>query len=485
MSNSNNISSNFVWKLLERFGAQGVTLIVSLILARVLAPEAYGSVAIISVFVTFCVIFVDGGFSAALVQKKDADEIDFSSVFYFNLVICIFLYGILFFIAPLVADFYNIPVLRPALRVQSITLIVSGFKGIQTTYVAKTMQFKKFFWSTLGGTITAAIVGVWMAYSGFGVWALIIQSLVNNVIDTIILWITVRWKPKLLFSFNRIKTLFSYGWKLLLSGIVYQSYADIRQLLIGKVYTTSDLAYYNKGYQFPQMMFDNTSNALNSVLFPAMAKKQDSKEEIKNIVKKTNTLSSYLVSPIMFGMAVVAEPFITILLGEKWLFAVPYMQVFCIMYAISAGIGSANQNALKAIGKSNLLLIIEVVKCAVDLVILFITMHFGVFAIAIGMAAGTIARTFICSFPARKYYNYSYFEQIKDILPNLAICLLMGLCVYMLIYIPINKYIIFALQIAFGVAIYVLLSIVTNNKDYKYVVQRIKDFFNKRKTMSK
>lgn len=480
-ANNKSISSNFIWRLLERFGAQGVTLIVSIVLARMIDPEAYGSIAIVTVFTSFCAIFIDGGFSSALIQKKDADEFDFSSVFYFNLVLCFLLYLILFIFAPFISDFYSMPTLKWVLRIQALTLIISGLKGIQITYVTKTMQFKKFFWSTLGGTIAAAVIGVWMAYRGYGIWALVVQGLVNNTIDTVLLWITVKWRPRLFFSFKRIKYLFSYGWKLLISSIVYSSYSDIRQLIIGKAYSSNDLAYYNKAYQFPQIMFENTSNALNSVLFPAMAEKQDDKEDIKRVVKRTNTLSSYVVSPIMLGMAVVAEPFISILLGEKWLFAVPYMQVFCLMYAFSAGVASANQNALKAIGKSDLLLVIEVIKCAVDLAILFITMRFGVFAIAVGMAAGTVARTFICAFPAKKYYNYPFLEQLKDIFPNLILNMVMGFCTYMMVYMPLDKYAIFVLQVFAGISLYLLLSVLTKNKDFEYVLGKIHNFFRTKK----
>lgn len=469
MKEEKSISSSFVWRFLERWGAQGVSLIVSIVLARLLDPTVYGAIAVVTVLISFCDIFVDSGFSSALIQKKNADDLDFSSVFFFNLFICISLYMVLFFAAPFIADFYGIEVLRPVIRVQSLALVISGLKSVQVTYITKHMQFKKFFFATLGGTITAAVVGIWMAFSGYGIWALVTQGLVNLIIDTIILFLSVEWRPKLMFSFKRIKVLFSYGWKLLLSGIIYNSYADLRQLIIGKMYTTENLAYYNKGLKFPQMAFTNTSTALNSVLFPAMSKKQDDKAEIKALVKKCNKLSSYIVSPVMIGMAVIAKPLILLVLGEKWLFSVPFMQVFCIMYGLSAGIGSSNQNALKSIGKSDLLLFIEIVKCLVDIVILFISMNFGVFAIAVGMLVGTISRTFICAFPAKKYYGYSYIEQIKDVIPNLLLNAAMGIGAYFVSVLPLNLYLIMILQIISGFVIYVGLSIVFKNNSFYYV----------------
>ena len=208
---NNTITSNLIWRLLERFGAQAVTLIVSIVLARVLDPEIYGTIALITVITSILQVFVDGGFSSALIQKKDADDIDFSTVFYFNIVICIVIYVCLFFLAPLISRFYAMDDLTPVIRVLGLILIISGVKSVQISYVSRHLQFKKFFFATLGGTIIAAAVGIWMAYSGYGVWALVAQNLVNQTIDTIILWITVKWKPKLVFSFQRLKKLFGFG----------------------------------------------------------------------------------------------------------------------------------------------------------------------------------------------------------------------------------------------------------------------------------
>ena len=233
---------NLLWRFFERCGAQGVTFLVSIVLARILEPTVYGTVALVTVFTTIMQVFVDSGLGSALIQKKDADELDFSSVFYFNMAVCLALYGLMYLAAPLIAAFYEQPSLTAIVRVASLTLIISGVKNVQQAYVSRNMLFKRFFFSTLGGTVGAAFVGIWMAYRGFGVWALVAQNLFNQTLDTLILWITVEWRPKRMFSFERLRGLFSYGWKLLVSALLDTGYNDLLQLIIGKLYTSADLA---------------------------------------------------------------------------------------------------------------------------------------------------------------------------------------------------------------------------------------------------
>ena len=248
MSDRNkSVISGFLWRFAERCGAQGVSFIVTIVLARLLNPNVYGTISIILVFTTVLQVFIDSGMGSALIQKKNADDLDFSSVFFFNMIMCSFLYLILFFVAPIIAIFYDDKTLTAVIRVLGLTLIISGIKNVQQAYVARTMQFKRFFFATLGGTLGAAIVGIGMAYSGYGIWALVVQQLFNATVDTIILWLTVKWRPKKMFSVERIRTLFAFGWKLLVSSLLDTVYNNIRQLIIGKMYSSSDLAYYNRG----------------------------------------------------------------------------------------------------------------------------------------------------------------------------------------------------------------------------------------------
>ena len=358
---SNSVISGFIWRFAERCGAQGVSFLVSIILARILEPEVYGKISIILVITTILQVFVDSGLGNALIQKKDADDVDFSSVFYFNIAVCTLLYLLVFITAPVIAEFYNDGSLVPVIRVLSLTLIISGIKNVQQAYVSRTMQFRRFFFATLGGTIGAAVIGIAMAYMGLGVWALVGQQLFNATVDTIILWMTVKWKPKLIFSFKRLKELLSFGWKLLVSSLLDTVYNNIRQLIIGKMYSTSDLAYYNRGKQFPDLLITNINSSIDSVLLPTMSKEQDDKTRVKAMTRRAIKTSTYIMAPLMMGLAFCGYPIVRLILTDKWSACVPYMQIFCVT-SMFYPIHTANLNAIKAMGRSDYYLKLEVIK---------------------------------------------------------------------------------------------------------------------------
>lgn len=467
--------SSLIWRFLERCGAQGVSFIVSIVLARLLAPEVYGTIALVTVFTAILQVFVDSGMANALIQKKDADELDFSSVFYFNLVMCVALYLLLFVCAPLIASFYNNAELVPVIRVLGITLLISGVKNVQQAYVSRTLQFKRFFFATLGGTIGAAVVGIVMAYMGFGVWALVAQTLFNSLTDTVILWITVKWRPRLQFSFRRLKGLLNYGWKLLVSGLLHTVYTNLRSLIIGKVYTTQDLAYYEKGQSFPSFVVTNINSSIDSVLLPTMSGVQDNRETVKAITRRSIVTSSYLMWPMMVGLAAVAKPLVLLLLTDKWLPAVPFLQISCFALGLEP-LQTANLNAIKAVGRSDIFLKLEIVKKTISITILLLFMRFGVIAIAAsGLAYSVIATIFNAS-PNRKLLGYSYFEQIRDILPSFLLALLMGAVVYPIALIPMPTVLILAVQVLVGVIIYAGVSYVLKLEPFFYILNTIKQF---------
>lgn len=480
----NNIKSKTVsglfWRFMERCGAQGVNLIVQIVLARLLTPEAYGTIAIVSVFINILQIFVDSGMGNALIQKKNADDLDFSSVFYFNMLTCFMLYGIMFLVAPFISKFYNNPELTPIIRVVSLVLVISGLKNVQQAYVSRTMQFKRFFFATLGGTIVAAIVGIGMAYAGYGVWALVAQNLVNQIIATFVLWFTVRWRPKLLFSFSRLKDLISYGWKLLVSALIDTVYINIRQLIIGKMYSSTDLGLYNKGQQLTYTVINNINVSIDSVLFPALSSEQDDRERVKVITRRSIKTSSYIIWPLMMGMAMVAEPFVELFLTHKWIDVVPFIRVFCISYAFYP-IHTANLNAIKAIGRSDLFLKLEIIKKTVGMAVLFATMWSGPLAMAYGVLVAGIISQIINSWPNRKLLGYSYIEQMKDILPYIIISIIMGGCVYAIACMPINYFVMLLLQVITGIIIYVGLSKILKIDSYQYIKEILMKFIKRNK----
>ncbi len=450
----NRAISGFLWTLMERVGAQGVQFVVGIVLARLIAPEKFGELALIVVFTNILTVFINCGFGSALIQKKDADDLDFSSVFYFNITMCTILYFVMFFAAPYIAAFYKMPELIAPIRVISITLFISGVKNIQFAYVSKTMQFKRFFFATLGGTIGAAVLGIWMAYKGYGIWALIAQSLVNNTIDTVILWLTVKWRPKLMFSLERLKGMFSYGWKLLVSSLLETIYANIRDLIIGKLYTAKKLAFYNKGNNFPNIIINNVNSSLNSVLFPVMSEAQDSTDTVRMMTRRAITISSYIIWPTMMGLAACAEPLVRILLTDKWLPCVPFLRIFCVVYAFYP-IHTANLNAIKAMGRSDLYLKLELVKKIVGLAIVLATMWLGVMAMAWGMLIDGFISQIINSWPNKKLLNYSYRQQITDILPSVLLSAAMFAIAYCVKMIGLNDWLTLLIQIPLGVLIYI------------------------------
>ena len=481
MNNSGkNVLSNFLWRFAERIGANIVKLVVELVLARLLLPEDYGVIALVTVFITIMQVFVDSGLGNALIQKKEADDLDFSSVFYFNIIICFILYIIMFFVAPIIAYFYEMPELTPVFRVLSLVIIISGVKNVQQAYVSKNMLFKRFFFATIGGTLVSAIVGIVMAYCGFGVWALVAQMLINTTVDTLILWITVKWRPKKFFSFERLKTLFSYGWKLLISALLDTIYNDIRQLIIGKRFSKSELAQYNQGKKFPQFIVTNINASIDSVLLPSMSKVQDDANTVKNMTRRAIKTSTFFMMPLMVGIAVCAEPLVRLILTDKWLPCVPFLRIFCFTYAFWP-IHTANLNAIKAMGRSDLFLILEIIKKVVGTIAIVSTMFISPLAMAYSLLIVSVLSQIINSWPNRKLLGYSYENQLMDMLPQILLSAFMGAVVYCVQFIGLSSLITLLIQIPLGIIVYIALSKFFHIDSFDYSLSIIKSLFGKKK----
>ena len=478
MKKEYSVFSNFFWRFSERCGAQLVTFIVSIVLARILAPEDYGQVALITVFTTIMQVFVDSGLGTALIQKKDADDLDFSSVFYFNFAVCLVLYAIMFMVAPLIAWFYKDSTLTPIVRVISLTIVISGVKGIQQSYVSRNMLFKRFFYATLGGTVFSAFLGIGLAYAGFGVWAIVAQQLSNTAIDTLILWLTVKWRPQKMFSWERLKGLLSFGWKMLASALLDTVYGNIRSLIIGKLYSSADLAYYNQGDKFPNVIANNINTSIDSVLLPTMASEQDNASRVKAMTRRAIKTSTYIMAPLMMGLAFCAEPIVRLILTDKWLPCVPYLRIFCITYMFYP-IHTANLNAIKAMGRSDLFLKLEIAKKIVGMALLLSTMWFGVMAMAYSLLISSVTSQIINSWPNRKLLNYRYLDQLKDILPGIALAVVMGFCVNLVGLFHLSNVVTLLVQIPMGATIYIAASAVLHLESYEYLMGMIRPVLKK------
>lgn len=473
MSTQNKILINFIWRFAERCGAQLVTFVVSIVLARILSPEDYGTIALVTVFTTILQVFVDSGLGTALIQKKDADDLDFSSVFYFNAALCLILYTGIFAAAPFIAKFYDDFVLVPIIRVISLTIVVAGLKNVQQAYVSRNMQFKRFFFSTIGGTIFSAILGIVLANTGFGVWALVAQQLSNVTIDTLILWVTVKWRPKKMFSWSRLRGLLSYGWRLLVSALLDTGYNSLRNLIIGRVYSKSDLAFYDQGDKFPKVIVTNINTSIDSVLLPSMASEQDTPQRVKAMTRRAIKTSTYIMAPLMMGLAFCAEPIVTLMLTEKWLPCVPFLRIFCITYMFWP-IHTANLNAIKAMGHSDCFLKLEIIKTAICLAVLLVSVRFGVMAIAYSALLTSVMSQIVNAWPNKKLLQYGYLEQVRDFAPGILLAVGMGVCVYVISFLSLPTIVVLAIQIILGAVIYIGASAILKLEEFKYLLEMVK-----------
>lgn len=467
--------SNLFWRFAERCGAQGVAFVVSIVLARMLAPEDYGLIALVTVFTSILQVFVDNGLGNALIQKKEADDLDFSTAFYANVVFCLVLYIVAYLAAPLVAKFYNNDSLTGIFRVLCLTVLISGVKNIQQAYVSRKMIFRKFFFATLIGTIGAAVIGIYMAYRGYGVWALVAQQVFNTLIDTIVLWISVKWRPKWMFSFKRLKVMFDYGWKLLASSLITTIYNDIRQLIIGRVYSAEDLAYYNKGKQFSDVVVVNINASIDSVLLPVLSKSQDDKTRVRELTRRSIKISSYIMWPLMFGLMAVGEPFIELVLTEKWLPCVPYLYIFCFTNGMMP-IQTANLNAIKAMGRSDLYLKLEIIKKTGGILLILIFMNMGVLALGMSCVLYSLYAGLVNTYPNKKLLGYSVVDQLKDILPSFGLAAAMAVIVYWLPVSSLHLVLQLVIKVIAGAIIYLLGSMIFKIDSFSFVLEIVKNF---------
>ena len=477
------VFSGLIWKFIEVLSVDGVSFIVSIILARLLMPEDFGEISLVSIFITLANVFVVYGLGTALIQKKDSDSVDFSSVFYFNGVLSIVLYLILFFCAPLIASFYGSANLTLILRILGLRIPIASVTTIQNAYVSKHMQFQKAFWGSLIGTIISAAVGIWMAYNDYGVWALVGQTLGATLINCIVLFFVIKWKPTLEFSWTRLKGLIRYGWKLLVSGFIKVGYDQVSGLIIGKKYTSEDLGLYTKGRKYPELIVTGINSSMSSVLFPAYAKYQDDKPRLKNMVRKSIGLSTYIMAPMLIGLAALATPIISFLLTDKWLGCVPYLQIACFYYVLQP-IQTANLQAIRAVGRSDIILKLDIVKRGFGLLFILVAMWYGVIWIALAPVAMSVLASIINVIPNKKLIGYTIKEQMADLLPNLLLSGTMGLACWLLaswlLYIGLADIWTILICVAVGALFYFLGSMIFRNKSFVYTIDSLKDMLKKK-----
>lgn len=469
-----------IWKLLERFGVLGGQFILQIILARLLDPEHYGVLSMMVIFTALANVFIQTGFNTSLIQNKDVTEEDYSSVFWVSLGIAGALYGMLFAAAPLIAAFYEMPDIVAPFRVLALMLFPGALNSVQLAKISRDMDFKQVFRSNVAAIVVSGGIGIALAYMGAGLWALVAQTLMNVTVACVVMWFTVKWRPRLVCNLARIKVLFSYGWKLLVSSLLDTLYQDLRSLVIGKKYDSGTLGYYNRGKQFPQFVISAINGAVQSVMLPAMSAEQDDRARVKAMMRNSITLSSYIIFPMMAGLAAVAEPLIELLLTDKWLPCVPYMQIYCFTFAFYP-VHSCNLQAINAMGRSDLFLRLEIIKKSYGLVALVIAVFCFESPIAIAMTGvfTTFISCFVNASPNKKLIGYAYAEQMKDILPSLLMSLVMAVCVAQVNRLGLGLVLTLVLQVTLGAAVYVLLSVITKSQPFRLLVDMLKRIINK------
>ena len=472
----NKTVTGFFWQLSQKVLCQVVSFGISVVLARLLLPSDYGVIAICSMFLVLTGIFIGGGLGTALVQKKNADDIDFCTVFYSGLVLSIVVYLAVFFAAPYIAIFFKNEQITAVIRVLALSMPIGTLSGVQNAFVSKQMIFKKFFYSSLIGTIASGAVGLGMALTGFGVWALVGQNLVSTITNTLVLFCIIDWHPKLIFSYERFKQLFSFGWKMAVVNILTTFFYQLKGYVIGYKYSAAQLAYYNRGEGLPGILYNNINGTISDVLFPALSQLQDDKEALKRALSRAMRISSFFLIPALFGLAAISDKLVIIIFSEKWAPSIPFMQVIC-MISCSDILGMANYQAIKAVGRADTLLKMEFLKRPAMFAILIATMFISPLAIAVGQLVYSILAFVVNAYPNRKYIGYPIWQQMKDVGKNFLISLVMAIVVYLLGTLGLNMYVSVVLQVVTGALLYYAMSRTLNKEDYGYVMNFVKEKF--------
>ena len=470
---SRTVVSSMLWKLVEQFSSQLVSFIISIVLARILLPSDYGLIAILLVFISFANVIIDGGLNMALIQKKNADQTDFSTIFWFCLFVATLLYTVLFFCAPLIARFYGNENLNSILRVISIVLFFNSFNSIQRAYVSRHMLFRKLFFVNAVAITISGTIGIVMAYRGYGVWALVGQTISSPLVGCILMLITIRWFPTFEFSIERFKPLFGFGWKVFLTNLIISIYSNIRSLIIGKVYQPSTLAFFDRGKALPDLLMSNVTTSINAVLLPSFSEEQDNPLRVKQMMRRSIQVTYLFIAPILVGFFFASNEIVLILLTEKWLPAVPFIRIFCVAFLLTP-IQNINVTAIQSLGYSNITLKIELLKKSIETVILVVSFMIGVYAVAWGIVVYNTICILVNLRPSKKLINYGLIEQIKDIFPILLVAFVMGGVIYACELLPLPSIWVLLSQIILGAGVYYCLCMLFRFSSLDYIKDYIK-----------
>ena len=457
-----------IWTGIERFWVQGVQFLVMLIVARILSPKDYGLIGMLAIFIHVSQSLVESGFSQALIRKKDRTEIDNNTVFYFNLVISLFIYAILYLSAPYIALFYDEPTLCPVMRVFCVVIIIESFNIVQRSLYSAHLDFKKLAHASMSSALISGVAAIYMAKNGFGVWTLVFQQIIFGIISTIILWFYSKWWPKLIFSWKSFKEMFAFGFNLLISGLIETIYNNLYTVIIGKVFNATSLGYYSRADHYAQLPASNFNSIFFRVMYPVLCKMQDDDDKLRENYRKLLRISAFIIFPIMCGLAGAAYPSVVMLIGKKWEYAAVLLVPICLA-KMWFPIHAINLNILKVKGRTDYFLKLEIIKKVIGITIIVISIPFGLLFMCYGQIVSSLIALFINTYYSGKLINLSFWSQMKDI----SHILITSLCMFAIIKIMNlwidNVYIQFILDVFVGVVFYSSVVFLFRFKEIEYI----------------
>lgn len=463
-----------LWSAIERFSVQGLQFILGVVLARILMPSDYGLVGMLTIFIAISQTIVDSGFGSALIQKKDRNEVDYSTAFYFNIVVGLVLYFILFFSAPLIAQFYDTPQLESLTKVIGINIFIASLAIVQRAKLTIKLDFKTQARASLTSVVIGGVIGITMAYNGFGVWSLVVQTLIRNGLNTILLWFLSKWVPRDKFSKESFKGLFSFGSKLLGAGLLATIFSNVYLLIIGKIFSAGDLGYYTRAKQFQQLPSQNITGILQRVTYPVLSQIQDDEDRLKKTYRKFIRLAAYIIFPLMIGMAIVAKPLVFVILTEKWLPAVPLLQILSVS-GLLFPIHAINLNILNVKGRSDLFLKLEIIKKVVITITILATFSFGIKALVMGQVFTSFIAFFINTHYSGKLIDYGSKKQLIDLAQIAALCLPMGIVVFLIVYFVNSELLQLLISVPAGALFYLGLSKIMKVPEFTEIISIVKN----------
>ena len=468
-----------LWTFFEKVSAQTVHFVIGIILARLLSPSEFGIIGMITIFTALAQTFTDSGLSSALIQKKNCSDADYSTIFYFNIVVAVICYGILYMASPYIASFYKMPQLNEVTRVVSLSIIISGLTSVQNTKLTKELRFKEQSINSILSMIITGIAGIVLAYAGFGVWALVAQVLLGKVFSSLCVWSISKWMPKIEFSKESFIQMWGFGSKILVSSLINTIYSNIYTLVIGKAFSPQDVGYYNRGNQYALLPGSVIQNVALKVNYPLLAKIQDDDERLLRAYQKMTSLPFYVLFPILVGMAVTAPSLIPVMIGDKWQPCVPMMQILCIGYMFSP-LTHFNLNLLYVKGRTDLVLKLELIKKPIGFIILFASIPTGIIGMIVGKAVYEfIAFSFNCYYTG-KILNFGELKQLKVLVPIILNCMCMALVVHFTMMIGNSNIAKLCIGVVSGIFSYILFSLLTKDENLIEIITILRSYMKKR-----